>query len=532
MANITVENVSQTSIYVKAQSNYYNAKTFEWYLDNVYKATETGTNNGSGYYYDYYTFTGLSAGRTYKISVKVKNNKGVVVEEDYIYATTQSAQPPSAPSAYAVPISKSKIDVYWDSVSNATGYHLYLNNVYQATVTGTSYSFTGLSEYTQYTVGVQAYNGNGSSSITTQTVRTKDETPPSVSITSISKTNNSITMSFTGYDAHSGVSGFYVYLNDSHRTTVYGTSGSYTYSGLQSGTTYKVSVKAFDNSGNVSAEDYRNIQASASPPSSPSITAVPISKSKIDVYWDSVSNATGYHLYLNNVYQATVTGTSYSFTGLSEYTQYTVGVQAYNGNGSSSITTQTVRTKDETPPSVSITSISKTNNSITMSFTGYDAHSGVSGFYVYLNDSHRTTVYGTSGSYTYSGLQSGTTYKVSVKAFDNSGNVSAEDYRNIQTSVSFEWDTPKTSGGYFNITAAEWNRFLDAINSARAGKGLTAYNFTYASKGGDFYAYMFNQAVQAISAMNPPISPPSTRSSGDEIYASYFNRLRDSLNSI
>ena len=185
MANITVVNVSQTSIYVKAQSNYYNAKTFEWYLDNVYKATETGTNNGSGYYYDYYTFTGLSAGRTYKISVKVKNNKGVVVEEDYVYATTQSASPPSSPSINAIPISKSKIDVYWNSVSGATGYHVYLNNVYQATITGTSYSFTGLSEYTQYTVGVQAYNGNGSSSITTQTVRTKDETPPSVSIESV-----------------------------------------------------------------------------------------------------------------------------------------------------------------------------------------------------------------------------------------------------------------------------------------------------------------------------------------------------------
>lgn len=358
--NITVENVSQTSIYVKAQSNYYNAKTFEWYLDNVWKATETGTSNGSGYYYDYYTFAGLSAGKTYKISVKVKNNNGVVVEENYIYATTQSASPPSAPS----------------------------------------------------------------------------------------------------------------------------------------------------------------------------ITAVPISKSKIDVYWGSVSGATGYHLYLNNAYRATITGTSYSFTGLSEYTQYTVGVSAYNANGESSISSTTVRTLDETPPTVSITSISKTNNSITISFVGSDAHSGVSGFYIYLNDSYRTTVYGTSGTYTYTGLQQGKLYKVSVKAFDNSGNVSSEDYRNIQTSANFEWDTPKTSGGGFNITAAEWNRFLDAINSARAGKGLTAYNFTYASKGGDFYAYMFNQAVQAISAMNPPISPPSTRSSGDEIYASYFNRLRDSLNSI
>lgn len=101
-----------------------------------------------------------------------------------------------------------------------------------------------------------------------------------------------------------------------------------------------------------------------------------------------------------------------------------------------------------------------------------------------------------------------------------------------KSSANFEWDTPKTSGGNFNITATEWNRFLNAINSARVGKGLTAYNFTYASKGGDFYAYMFNQAVQAISAMNPPVPPPSTRSSGDEIYASYFTQLKNSLNSI
>ncbi|MBE2918580.1 fibronectin type III domain-containing protein [Anoxybacillus flavithermus] len=286
------------------------------------------------------------------------------------------------------------------------------------------------------------------------------------------------------------------------------------------------------NLGNKSTPFIYTTTQSAQPPSAPSINAIPISKSKIDLYWNSVSGATGYHVYLNNVYQATITGTSYSFTGLSEYTSYSLGVQAYNGNGSSPITVVNSRTLDETPPSVSITGISKTNNSITMSFSGSDAHSGISGFYIYLDNSHVTTIYGTSGAYTYTGLQQGRLYKVSIKAFDNSGNVSAEDYRNIQTSANFEWDTPKTSGGNFNITATEWNRFLNAINSARVGKGLTAYNFTYASKGGDFYAYMFNQAVQAISAMNPSISPPSTRSSGDEIYASYFNRLRDSLNSI
>jgi hypothetical protein len=43
---------------------------------------------------------------------------------------------------------------------------------------------------------------------------------------------------------------------------------------------------------------------------------------------------------------------------------------------------------------------------------------------------------------------------------------------------------------------------------------------------------MFNEAVNAINAMTPPTTPPSTKSAGNDIYASYLNDIVTSLNSI
>ena len=130
----------------------------------------------------------------------------------------------------------------------------------------------------------------------------------------------------------------------------------------------------------------------------------------------------------------------------------------------------------------------------------------------------------------------GAKYYVRVYAYDNANNISR--FASVQITYvqarppNWEWHTPKISGNTFSLTANEWNSFCTKINQFRQYKNKSTYNFTTATSGGIFYAYMFNEARNAINEMSPPTSVPSIKYSGDIIYANDLNRLRDSLNSI
>ncbi len=56
---------------------------------------------------------------------------------------------------------QTKIDLSWDSVFLATSYNLYLDGTFEANVTGTSYTFTGLSSGTWYDMDVAGVNVKG-----------------------------------------------------------------------------------------------------------------------------------------------------------------------------------------------------------------------------------------------------------------------------------------------------------------------------------------------------------------------------------
>ena len=99
--------------------------------------------------------------------------------------------------------------------------------------------------------------------------------------------------------------------------------------------------------------------------------------------------------------------------------------------------------------------------------------------------------------------------------------------------TDWAWHSSKTAGQAVSLTANEWNSFCTKINLFRQYKGLSNYTFTTATSGGVITASIVNQAVNAISAMSPPTSAPSTvTSKSSVITASFFNTLRSSLNSI
>lgn len=148
----------------------------------------------------------------------------------------------------------------------------------------------------------------------------------------------------------------------------------------------------------------------------------------------------------------------------------------------------------------------------------------------------------TSTSYaTFTGLTPGTEYEVEYEIIYSSTEEGLLDqavygsktvYTDAVAIEHFSWDTEKTSGESFNVTASEWNRLIDKITEVYTYLGWSNYQDTYpiskVSSGETFYAERFNEVREAIG--NLYSTGISTKSKGDTINASDLNQLVTSLN--
>lgn len=96
----------------------------------------------------------------------------------------------------------------------------------------------------------------------------------------------------------------------------------------------------------------------------------------------------------------------------------------------------------------------------------------------------------------------------------------------------WEWTPVIVAGNDIALTAANWNAFCDRINEFRTYKGLTEQSFTTAVKGENMDATQVNQARTAILAITGHGTLPSAAVSGEIVTAGFFNELRDALNNI
>lgn len=135
-------------------------------------------------------------------------------------------------------------------------------------------------------------------------------------------------------------------------------------------------------------------------------------------------------------------------------------------------------------------------------------------------------------------LERGKTYKVRVFIVNSSGRVSETSswitvyVPEKQRPSNFSWTYAKTSGGNFNLTAAEWNAFTARINEFRDYCDLSSYGFTTAYANNTFTAAMYRQARTAIQAIDGYGTYIPYVYSGDEITAYMMNILVSELNSI
>ena len=159
-------------------------------------------------------------------------------------------QVPPVPTGLSVTgTTSSSVSLSWSASSGATGYNVYRGGTEVASVSGTSYTDSGLSASTSYSYTVTATNSAGESAhsgaVTGTTAgggTTIPPTPGGLAVTGT--TSSSVSLSWS---ASSGATGYNVYRGGSKVASVTGTS--YTDSGLSASTTYSYAVSATNSAG-------------------------------------------------------------------------------------------------------------------------------------------------------------------------------------------------------------------------------------------------------------------------------------------
>ena len=352
------------------------------------------------------------------------------------------------------------------------------NNATKDLVANTWYKISGninvtynVTNTSTATLTALVYDGTNYSSATTKAISKIDAEKPTVTLGTATSTTNSITIPYTLADAKTGVA--------SYTCKYSATSGSYTTNGnsvtttscsatgLTKNTTYYYQVCATDGVGNTSDCKTGSIKTKDMVTPTCAYVNEPSTGAVNDYYKSQVlkctydkTNVSNPQLYVRTTREGTSsvktthscgTGTTpgsctasavttlaantwYKISGNSTNVTYdatatstaTLTLIASDGNNESGTGTNTVSKIDAEKPTVTLGTISKTSNSITIPYTLADAKTGIGSYtckYSTTSGSYTTNANSvTSTGCTITGLTSGTTYYYQVCVTDGVGN--------------------------------------------------------------------------------------------------------------
>ncbi len=375
-----------------------------------------------------YTFYELQQNTTYHLRMKAVDHAGneTVTEE----ITTITEEVPSLTASnttfHYTPTTWTRGDVTV-TITTTAGYSL-------------QYSTDG-NTWTDYTTAITMRN-NGeiyaravdstgqAGGYATGNIRNIDKLPPNQFTPRISSTTNSITLTGSTTDASqtntngsSGVAKYYFSKNNgSTFEPASGQTGtSYTFSGLAQNTTYSFKMKAVDNAGNEIVTNTITGRTGSVPNLSTSNTTFTYSpttwtKGNVSVTIKTTAGS-GYTL-------------QYSTNG-STWANYSSAITMTN-NGAiyarvkdstgqvGGYATGNVSNIDRTPPSVTVSVGSVTQNSAKLTVSASDSQSGIANYKYYLGSTLKATT--TTNNYTFTGLSIASTYTLKVVVTDKAGN--------------------------------------------------------------------------------------------------------------
>ncbi|QRG65230.1 fibronectin type III domain-containing protein [Brevibacillus choshinensis] len=334
-------------------------------------------------------------------------------------------------------------------------------NLVKKYVSNTSYTFNTINVAPNTTlycrvVGISD-EGEVDSLVKTFTVKgpsdTQPPTAPTLTASNIGDTN--VTLSWTASSDNVGVIGYDIYRDDSLYTSVASSQRSLNITTLGSAKTYYFQVKAKDAAGNTSASNQVRVTTTGTdtlPPSAPVLTISGVTSTSAVLTWTESTDNVGVVGYLvnqgttNQILLATVSPDvrTYTVTGLQPDTYYYFNVKAIDAAGNTRTSGATLaRTLADTqaPTAPVLSSPSKTDTTVTLSWTASTDNVGVTGYDVYVNGVYNSTT--ANRTIVIPQLLPNTSYSFIVKAKDAAGNVASSNTITVKTNLSLQLDKYK-----------------------------------------------------------------------------------------
>jgi chitodextrinase len=270
-----------------------------------------------------------------------------------------------------------------------------------------------------------------------------DLTPPTAptGLTATAAGPVTINLAWTAATDNIGVTNYLVYRDalPSPVASVVGTT--FSDSGLTPQSTHSYRVVASDAAGNLSGFSNTataSTPADTTPPTAPTnLSAVGINSSTINLSWTASTDnvlVSGYLVFRDGgpASIATVSGTSFSDTGLALGSTHSYTVKAFdssnNQSPASNTATASTQGADTIPPTVpfNLVATGSSNTSIDLTWTASTDNVGVAGYKVFRDNAPVEIATVTTTSFSDTGLAIGSTHSYQVSAFDAATNQSAK----------------------------------------------------------------------------------------------------------
>ena len=451
-----------------------------------------------------YVFENLKAGITYPIKVKAIDNAGNEISTNTINTTIEEE--------ITVPDGEGRISFAKDPNEWTRG-QVRVEISTREQGYGIEYSLDG-SKYTSYSAPIEVSenkiiyarltkNGKTGKSAT-YNVDNIDRLQPKEFVVNIQgKTTNSIVVEGNTTDAEgtqtdgsSGIRGYRFSKDNGYSWTGEQVSGTYTFSGLTSGTNYQVKVKAIDNAGNEYETTEKNVQTNAlpNPEEQIQITKTPSSWTNGIVTVRITNMAQEYILQYSKDNRSWETYLSPITVVDNNETIYARLYEPNSQEATRSISTQITNIDRLSPiiftPTVSagIDTITVTANTADREATTTDGKSGIRGYKFSKDSGYSWTEEQVSGTYTFGRLSPGTRYQIRVKAIDNAGN-EMESYEVTGTTIEIPGGN---SNIYFSYSPSGWTNGNVTVTITAT---TSNYRLQYSKDGYSWYDYNSYQKV-------------------------------------